>query len=194
MEMLVTITLISLVMGGVVLFFIRIFPLQKFAMESSQAQLAASQSVTSIVSLLRNMRQSDSGEYALHGAGSDEIIFFADEDSDGAVERVRIFLDGNDIRKGVVQPVGTPAAYSIDQEVISIIVTYVRNGTGSYPSDIFFYYDEGNQLLSGNFSLGEVRMVKVDVYIDVQPSSSPSASHFESFASIRNLSEYDRLQ
>lgn len=193
-EMIVAIAVMSLIMAGVTLYFARIWPLQRFAIDSSQAQRNASQSVTGLVTLLRNMRQADSGEYAFSSAGSTEIIFFSDQDGDGAVERVRIFRDGTDLKLGSINPSGSPVSYPVNTEEVRTLVTDVRNGSGSYASAIFHYYDEGNEELSGAFSVGDVRMVSVDMYIDINPSASPVAAHFESFASIRNLSEYDRLQ
>lgn len=193
-EMIVAIGIMSLVMAGVSLYFVRIWPLQKFAIDSSQAQLKASQSVTALVGMLRNMRQSDSGEYALKNAGNEEVAFFADRDGDGVVERVRIFRDGTDLKMGIIEPSGNPMVYLVAQETVQTFVTDVRNGSGTYSSTLFHYFDGGNQELTGNFSISSVRMVSVDIYIDINPSSSPEAAHFESFASIRNLSEYDRLQ
>lgn len=193
-EMIVAIGIFSILSLGVALFFARVLPLQRFALDSAQAQLGASQSVTNVVKLIRNMRQSDAGGYALQEAGVDEIIFFADEDGDGAVERVRFFLDGTNLRMGVINPSGNPVTYPVGTETTHTAATEVRNGSGTYPSAIFHYYDGGNEELTGAFSISDVRMVRVDVYIDVNPSSSPEAAHFESFASIRNLSEYDRLQ
>lgn len=193
-EMIMAIFILSLVMTGVTLYFVRIWPLQQFAIDSSQAQLRASESVTSFGKLIRNMRQSDAGEYALQSVGSNEIIFFADQDGDGAVERVRIFRNGTDLSMGSIEPTGSPVVYDGGSETVGVIVSDVRNGAGSYPSEVFRYYNHGNELLSGTFPISEVRMVEIDLYVDINPSSSPEAAHFESFASIRNLSEYDRLQ
>ena len=193
-EVIVAIGIFSMIALGVSLFFVRIWPLQRFAMDSAKAQLSASQSITDLVKLIRNMRQSDSGEYALEESRSDEIIFFADEDGDGTVERVRLFLSGTNLQMGVINPSGNPITYPTNQESIRTIATQVRNGSGGYPETLFHYYDDGNEELSGNFSVSDVRMVSIDIYVDVDPSASPIASHFESFASIRNLSEYDHLQ
>lgn len=194
-ETIVSIGILSLVMFGVTLYFTHIWPLQQFAIESTQAQIGASESVTDLVKAIRTMRQSDAGEYPLQSVGESEIIFFSDYDGDGQVERVRFFLDGTNIIVGIIRPVGVPAVYAGSQETTTIFVENVRNGTGSYPSTLFHYYSESNQELSiGGFSKSQVRMVGVDIYIDINPSASPDPVHFESFASIRNLTEHDRLQ
>lgn len=191
-EMIVVIGIFSMIAAGVTAYFVRIWPLQRFAMDSAQAQLKAAQSITKLVEMIRNMRQSDAGDYALVKTDADEIIFFVDENSDGLVERVRIFRDGTTVRMGVIRPSGNPATYPAGQETLATITSDVRNGSQSYPSAVFHYFDDGNEELTGNFSLASVRMVSMDVYVDINPSSSPEAAHFESFASIRNLSEYDR--
>ncbi len=193
-EMIVAIGILSMTMFGVVLYFVNIWPLQQFAIDSAQAQYKASQTVTSLVSLFRNMRQSDAGEYALKLADPTEVIFFADQDEDGDIERVRIFLDGTNLRMGIIDPVGSPATYPTNQEVVSIFLSDVRNGFEPYPGDVFSFYDNGNSELTGSFSISVVRMIGIDLYVDINPSSSPAATHFQSFASIRNLSEYDRAQ
>lgn len=192
-EMIVAISILSLMATGVAFYFSRIWPLQKFALDSAKAQLTASQSVTSLTKLFRNMRQSDSGDYALHTANSTGVIFFADQDGDAGVERVRVFLDGTTLKMGIIHPVGNPISYPVNQESVQILLTDTRNGVGSHPSTIFHYYDEGNVELTGGFSIGDVRMIGIDLYVDINPSSSPEATHIESFASIRNLTENDRL-
>lgn len=192
-EMIVAIGILSLMAIGVATYFGKIWPLQQFALDSAKAQLAASQSVTSLVGFFRNMRQSDSGEYALRAVSDTGVTFFADQDGDVGVERIRIFLNGTTLRMGIINPVGNPATYPTNQESIQDFLFDVRNGLGSYPSKIFHYYDDGNSELTGSFSIGEVRMIGIDLYVDINPSSSPEATHIESFASIRNLTENDRL-
>lgn len=193
-EMLVAIAVMSIVMLGVTQFFVHIWPMNQFAIDSAEAQLVANQSVTRLTSLFRNMRQSDAGEYALLAVGSEGVAFFADVDADGDVERLRVFREDSDLRMGTIEPAGTPVSYPLDQETLSTLATHVRNGSGGLPSEMFHYFDEGNHELTGSFSISDVRMIKIDIFIDINPSLSPEPVHFESFASIRNLSEYDRLQ
>lgn len=193
-EMIVAIGILSMTMFGVVLYFVNIWPLQQFAVDSAQAQYKTSQTVTSLVSLFRNMRQSDAGEYALRSIGQTEVVFFANQDEDEDIERVRIFLDGTNLRVGIINPVGNPAAYPANQEGIGVFLSDIRNGSGSYPGEVFSFYDNGNNELTGSFSISAVRMIGIDLYVDINPSSSPVATNFKSFASIRNLSEYDRVQ
>lgn len=197
-EMLVVIAIFTMVMGGVSLYFWRIWDSQRFSLESAQAQLLASEGVMNTLGQVRNMRQSDAGSYPIVSAAETDIVFYGDYDGDGDVERLHYYLDADndELLLGVREPVaGAPPTYASGDGSTSVVAENVRNGNGSYPEAIFSYYDNVNGSVATPVSTGDlsdVRMVKMNIYVDINPSLSPDPVHFESFASIRNLNEYDR--
>src|SRR3990167_2825192 len=84
---------------------------------------------------LRDMRQSDTGAYPLEVANDQEIVFYADYDYDGEIERVRYTLSGNTLNKGVTEPTTPPVSYPVANEKVRIVTEIVRN-----LADPIFYY------------------------------------------------------
>jgi len=91
----------------------------------------------------------------------------------------------NDLKKGVIDPEGTPAEYPLDQEKITILSSFVRNSP-----PIFEYFDkDGNKIESLPARLVDTKLMKVFLIIDVNPNQSPPPFELESFVQIRNLKE-----
>lgn len=192
-EVILAIAIFSSISIGVALYFSRIWESQRFALESSQAQLAASEGVSNTLEHIRNMRQSDAGSYPLVSADANDIVFYGDYDGDGDAERLHYYFDtdSDTLFLGVREPIaGTPPTYPAGDGSIEAVSLNVRNESGE---DIFHYFDNLNRSISAPVeNIADVRMVEMDIYVDINPSSSPEPAHFESFASIRNLNEYDR--
>lgn len=138
---------------------------------------------------IRTMRASEDGRYPLELADSHELIFFSDYDFDQTVERVRYFLDGTTLKKGVVEPVGVPVVYDLGTERVTTISDFVANDT----TPIFFYYngdwpsDTVNNPLTFPGDVSEVKMVRVNILIS--EDSLENIYEVNSFVSIRMLKE-----
>jgi type II secretory pathway pseudopilin PulG len=90
---------------------------------------------------------------------------------------------GNELKKGVIEPVGNPATYPADQEEISIITSYVRNDP-----PIFKYFDkDGNEITSAPFRLTDTRLMKIYLVVNVDPNRPPNEFELESYVQLRNL-------
>jgi len=90
---------------------------------------------------------------------------------------------GTEFKKGVIEPVGTPATYPMDQEKVSVITSYVRN-----TPPIFEYFDQnGNKIIDYPARLIETKMMKVYLVVNVDPNQPPQNFELESFVQLRNL-------
>lgn len=98
-----------------------------------QARTVASR----FVNELRNANYGSDGSYALNTAGAQEIVFFTTYPNRENPVRIRYYLSGTDLYKGVTTPTGTPLTYNTQNEVISLVQKDVQNGT----NPIFYYYD-----------------------------------------------------
>ncbi|MFH1841282.1 MAG: type II secretion system protein [Candidatus Nealsonbacteria bacterium] len=86
-------------------------------------------------------------------------------------------------KKGVINPVGSPAVYPSDQEEVSVLSFYVRNAP-----PIFEYFDaEGNKIEDSPSRLKDTKLMKVYLVVDVNEERSPQSFELESFVQIRNL-------
>ncbi|PIS13549.1 MAG: hypothetical protein COT67_01155 [Candidatus Tagabacteria bacterium CG09_land_8_20_14_0_10_41_14] len=89
----------------------------------------------------------------------------------------------SEFRKGVIEPVGDPPIYPVDQEEISILTSYVRNAP-----PIFEYFDaDGNKIIGYPARLADTKLMKLHLVINVSPDRPPTDFELESFVQLRNL-------
>lgn len=138
---------------------------------------------------IRSASPSTIGAYPIDSATSTSFVFYSDIDDDGLKERIRYFLDGTILKKGILKPSGNPYVYSLSDETISEIVHDVVNGT----TPIFSYYDKDydgfTSPLTSPINLLSIRLVKIDLIIDHDPNRLPVPITFTTQASIRNLKD-----
>lgn len=142
-----------------------------------------------MTSEIRQMQDSSVGGYALELVASDTLVFFSDILPNDYRERVRYFLEDDELKKGVVIPSGNPLAYDLSTEIVTTLMKNVINVT-------FRYYDEsysgaiGQGALIHPFPAIDVRMVEVEVSIDDDVKVLPNPlGQISAFAQLRNLKD-----
>lgn len=142
-----------------------------------------------IASEIRSASPSSIGSYPIEKTGDTEFIFFTDSDNNGIKERIRYFLSGNIIKRGVIIPSGNPMQYLSTNETISEVVHGVINGT----TPIFSYYNSGyngnTASLPQPVSVLSVRLVKILLILDDNPNRPPSSVTVTTQVNIRNLKD-----
>ncbi|MBL7156213.1 MAG: hypothetical protein ISS87_01265 [Candidatus Pacebacteria bacterium] len=89
-------------------------------------------------------------------------------------------------KKGIINPIGIPAQYSLDQEEVSILSSYVRNSP-----PIFEYFDENEEkIIEYPARLKDTKLMKVFLIVDIDVNKDPSAFELESWTQLRNLKEH----
>lgn len=192
-EMLIAIFIFILMMGGSMYLLVQIYKNYGFAMEQGMSVNAVQHSLKIMVEEIRGACQSDSGAYPLQEADENELIFFADIDEDGITERVHYYKESEFLKKGVSRPSGNPTVYPANDETVTTITGHVAN-TALEP--LFFYYntnypaDQANNPLAAPVSpLSDIRLVKVDLYFNLDPNRAPDNIRLESFVELRNLKD-----
>jgi prepilin-type N-terminal cleavage/methylation domain-containing protein len=142
-----------------------------------------------IASEIRSAAQSSSGSYNIESANSTTFVFFSDVNADGLKERVRYFLSGTTLKRGIIIPTGSPYQYLSANETIIDVVSNVRNGSTA----IFTYYDSNydgtTAALTLPISIASVRLVKITLIIDADPNKPPLPITVMTQVSIRNLKD-----
>ena len=100
---------------------------------SEQAQ----RSLRAMTDVLREARDGEDGAYPMALADDQELIIYSDVTGDLMADRVRYFLDGNELKRGVIEPAGDPTIYDPNTETVTVLATGVENGT----EPIFYYYN-----------------------------------------------------
>jgi type II secretory pathway pseudopilin PulG len=92
---------------------------------------------------------------------------------------------GNELRKGVIEPTGSPVGYPAANEVSKIITSYVRNAP-----PIFTYYDaDGEQITSDPSILTDTKMMRLFMVINVDVNRAPGDYDLEQYVQLRNLKD-----
>ena len=86
-------------------------------------------------------------------------------------------------KKGVIKATGDPPTYPTNQEIVTILTSYVRN-----IPPIFEYFDaSGNKITDYPSRLVDTKMLKLYLVVNINPSRPPWDFGLESFVQLRNL-------
>jgi len=188
MEVIVTIGVFSVIMSGVTLMFTTSWKNYNYIMSTNSASIAANQGMSNIINILRRVRNADNGSYPIESVGDFDLIVFSDLDKDGITERVHYYLNSGNMVVGTSEPSGFPLTYPGTDTTTDIVI---KNITNEATEPIFYYYDNANALLSTPVSnLIDVKMIGVNLIIEKRDGDL----NIESFASLRNLSDHDRIE
>lgn len=142
-----------------------------------------------IVDDLRKTNQASNGAYAIDSVSGSSIAFYSNIDADSYFEKVRYFISGTDLKKGVIKPTGNPLVYNPANEIISTLSKNVANGGTA----LFQYYDgtyngSGSPLASP-VDVTKIRMVKISLVLDNNLLKGPTSFRTEASVSLRNLKD-----
>jgi prepilin-type N-terminal cleavage/methylation domain-containing protein len=144
-----------------------------------------------MASEIRSMSPASNGAYPIEAVATSSITFFNDIDNDGSKERIRYYLDfaTRTFKKGVVKPTGSPLTYNLGSETQSNLLENVRATT----SPIFTYYDTGftgtSSPLAAPVDILRIRLVKINIALDVDPNQAPVPIDIMTYVTPRNLKD-----
>ncbi|MEK7659018.1 MAG: prepilin-type N-terminal cleavage/methylation domain-containing protein [Patescibacteria group bacterium] len=141
------------------------------------------------VNEIRNATTGEDGSYPLNQADDSQIVFYSKAASSGTtVNKIRYYLSGNTLYKGVIIPTGSPLTYNVSSEILKIAQSGVANGS----NPLFYYYD-GNyngstNALSQPINVNLVKFVKINLMILKEvKAQDTSVFSISAGAAIRNL-------
>lgn len=198
MELMIAIGVVLFVMQSFSYLFIRTWDTNKFVLEEGLASAAASRATNQIVIQLRGIQQGENGAYPIVSADDFDLTLYADIDDDGVIERVHYFLDqpNDQLKVGVTNPDISvqPPMYPAGDESVLVMTNYVVNES-SMP--VFSYYndnypgDVANNPLTTPANTGNIRLIKVHLFVNINPIHAPDNINIESFVDLRNLQSYE---
>ena len=201
-EMIITIAIVVIAMGGFTVLFARVWQVNAFTIEAGIASLAASRGVDNAVEHIRNARQAEDGSFPIVSATDDEMIFYTDYDADGVSERVRYFINNQKFSAGIIEPnfANVPPTYdgteNVEELAEYVVNTAVAEDTFQYFSDassIYEYDDIEGEALSTPASVQDVHMVRILLHVNPNPGVAPENVIIQSFVTVRNLSDFDNI-
>jgi prepilin-type N-terminal cleavage/methylation domain-containing protein len=146
----------------------------------------ASKGLETIVGDIRSASYADDGSLPLVAIATSSLTLYTDTDLDGRVERVRYFLSGDSLQKGVIEPTST-SSYPLGTETVSTLSSHIINAASSTP--VFRYYSATSTEITTSAGTLDVR--RVDVLLRAQSTFRHKVAtvELESSASIRNLKD-----
>jgi len=180
-------------LGMIILVLNKTLFVNRYAIEQGLNTYSIDSSLKNFSRYLREARQSDAGDYLINKVENFELVFFSNVDDDGAIERVRLFLEDRQLKMGLAESAGFPAVYPTEDEEIKIIGTGIVN-TEDQP--LFYYYnrdyptDQITNPLQGSIFPQDISLVKIDVYANIEPGHTPENMRMQTFVRPRNI-DYD---
>ncbi|MDD5152649.1 MAG: prepilin-type N-terminal cleavage/methylation domain-containing protein [Candidatus Pacebacteria bacterium] len=163
-ETIVTIGIFTILMLGITQLFVTIFTLPKRELNSSNNLDQARLALVTFANEVRNATTGNNGAYVVNQAGDSQIIFYSNYGATGgAVKRIRYFVSGNTLSKGVITPTGTPLTYGAE------VVTTVQNNLANGGVPVFYYYDDNyngaGASLTQPVNVNSVKYIKMNLII-----------------------------
>lgn len=155
-----------------------------YVFEAASSVDAARRGLFTALQNLREATYGQDGAYPVASAATSTVTFYADVDQDGPVERVRVYLSGTTLYRGVTNAGGNPPSYTGQPETVQTVVAYVRNGT---TTPLFAYYDSSGALLTAPIDVSRVSFVTMDIRTDLNPTRAPNVYQLTGSATLRNL-------
>lgn len=170
-ELLVGIFIFVVLMISVAGFFNYFFDSYYFTLEGNKSLNQVRHSLDELSTELRQVRTSEEGAYPFEVVDNNEISFYADIDGNGRVEKVRYFLSGSSLYRGVIEPGELPVIYDSNNESVKLISEFINNQS----QPLFYYYnqdwpvDEINNPLVQEHRLLSTRLVRVVLKVNTSP-------------------------
>lgn len=178
MEMMVVIAIAMILLLGVNTLFrsVIVTPRQQFLQADNIDQ--ARKVLASFTNEMRNAAVGNDGSYQLNTASDSQIVFYSNFGASGTkVNRIRYYLSGTTLYKGVVIPTGSPLSYNIGTEVVTPVQANLANGA----TPVFYYYNDSydgtTASLAQPVNLTQVKFVKINLIIKQESTASDTSTY-----------------
>jgi prepilin-type N-terminal cleavage/methylation domain-containing protein len=189
LELMVALFIFMAITAGVTAFSVYYLRNYSFSFEENQSVGSAQTGLTSMLREIREARTGEDGSWPIIQADDTTFIFYSDTTNDGRSDRVRYFLNGTTLMKGIIQPTQPPVLYPLVDEKIYTIASNVDTSGGP----IFRYYngdwpsDQINNPLAPSNRLLNTRFVKIYLRMTMGPNSTALPFELTSGVNIRSL-------
>ena len=189
-EVMVTLAIIAVLILGAATMLNDIFTNSSQELLSMSNIDGARSALSTFSNEIRNATIGSDGSFALNQAGDSQIIFYSNFRTGGVVARIRYYVSGNVLYKGVVLPACSPLAYNLSSESVRPVAEGITNGG----TPVFYYYD-GNYsgitvALSQPVNINHVRFVRVNLMVSNQITAKDTSTFpITTGAAIRSLKD-----
>jgi prepilin-type N-terminal cleavage/methylation domain-containing protein len=136
---------------------------------------------------VREMTYSEDGSFPVVTMEPHLLAFYSDIDKDNSVEYVEYELLATTLHKRVYNAVGNPPVYNVAPDEEIVLSEYVQNFTEA--TSTFFYYNDSGTALSATSPLTDVRYIKAQLIVNVDPIQAPGEFMLRLGITPRNLKD-----
>ena len=185
-ETLVGMSIFVLIVFVLTLFSKNIWSYNSFVSGELENINMARTALKTMVAEIRTASSGSNGAYAVGQATSTSFTFYSDIYDNGLKERIRYFLNGTNLQKGITKPTGSPLSYT-EAETVTTLISNVTS------SSIFEYYDKNydgtTAALSSPVDISILRLIKITVTIDKNSNKPPAPITISTMVSMRNIKD-----
>ena len=187
-EVLVSVAIFVTVLIAIGSFEANVFSNQRTVSGSFQTAQDAQVILKTMLTELRQTATAATGAYPIFSAGTSSITFFSNANNGSSPEEITYSLIGNALYRAVILPAGSPLSYNLTNQSTSSILTDVYNSSST---PVFQYFDQNYTGTSSPMSLPinvpTVRLIKINLALDVFINQAPAVRTYTAEVSLRNL-------
>lgn len=158
METLIAIFIISVLIGLIILFVSNLVNFNVFFVLNIGGTREIDITLNNMIKELRSMNQSNTGGYPIESADETSIIFYTDIDGDGVMERLRYFLENNQVKRGITR--FENGTYDTNKEKIWLMINNVNKFKITYYDA---NYTGTEAPLTFPVDISKIRTIRIDV-------------------------------
>jgi type II secretory pathway pseudopilin PulG len=137
---------------------------------------------------VKELITAENGTYPIAIMGEHIFGYYSDTDLDDSVEYIEYILATTTLRKYTYNPSGSPAVYDFSApDQIEILSEHVRNIEQA--TTTFYYYDNFGGALASTSPLVDMRYVKAQFIVNIDPVRNPGEFMLRSSLAPRNLKD-----
>jgi type II secretory pathway pseudopilin PulG len=159
-----------------------------YALEQSNEVNSARVGITQWNRDAKEMITAEDGTWPLAIIEPHRMGYYSDTDKDDSVEYVLYELTGTTLTKSVFNPSGTPVSYDLTTpDEVQTLSTYVQNINQS--TTTFSYFDNGGNQLTSASPILDVRYIRSQLIVNIDPIRNPGEFMLRSSLAPRNLKD-----
>ncbi len=188
-EMIVVIALFTLLLLAIMNAVTEIYKYNSVTIEQSNEIEVARRGLLTWVRDAREMTFAANGAFPIGRVENHRMGFYSDIDKDFNVEYVEYVLATTTLYKYTYEPVGNPPVYSTTTptrtEILSQYVQNLSQGQVTFR----YYNDAGTLLASPAAMISDIRYIRINLIVNIDPLRSPGEFMLQGSAAPRNIKE-----
>jgi prepilin-type N-terminal cleavage/methylation domain-containing protein len=188
-EAIVVIALFTVLLMAITYSVAQIYKLNSATLEQANEIEFARRGLFTWIRDAREMTLGANGAFPLVRAENHRVGFYSDIDKDQSVEYVEYVLATTTIRKFTYEATGTPAVYATTTPArVDILSEYIQN-IPQGQTTFRYYNDAGTLIANPQAQISDIRYIRMNVIVNIDPARSPGEFMLQGSAVPRNLKE-----